>query len=110
MIPFAFALMMGAGLAKPQGATRPAAPAVRLFRKDVQVYPTPNRQGSLTVQSGSKASVLFFLFNLDGKLVYQSRLQNQAPQTVHDLAPGTYTYHAFVADRQIRGGQVKLKD
>ncbi|HVF98161.1 MAG TPA: hypothetical protein VM871_12600 [Flavisolibacter sp.] len=82
---------------------------VRLEKEAIRVYQTPNLPGSITVQSKTEIKFAFFLFNLEGGLVYQKEIKNAGWQRVEGLSVGTYTYYAFQNDKQLKGGKVELK-
>lgn len=79
-------------------------------KEALRVYQTPNLPGSITVRSKIETGLAFFLFDLEGVLVYQTQLKNAGEQTVEGLSAGTYTYHAFQADKRLHDGKVELKN
>jgi hypothetical protein len=79
-------------------------------KQAVKVYQTPQQPGCLTVKSANEETLSFYLFDTEGNLVYESRIQQHELQTIKGLHPGTYTYHAFVADERINGGKVEIKN
>jgi hypothetical protein len=82
----------------------------KINKKEViKVYPTPNNQGSITIQSNNKESLNFYLFDLEGNLIYQTIIERKARQTVDGLTKGTYIYNAFQKDENLEGGKVILK-
>ena len=96
--------------AKPALQHNTALAPLHQTKEAVKVYPTPQAAGSLTVQSSSRVVLSFYLFDLEGNLVYESRLEQRGQQTIEGLHPGTYTYHAFCADEKIKGGKVSIKN
>ena len=75
----------------------------------IKVYPTPKNQGSITVQSTNETSLSFYLFDLEGTLVYQTVIKKNEKQTIDGLNKGTYLYNAFLNDENLEGGKVELK-
>jgi hypothetical protein len=75
----------------------------------IKVYPTPNNQGSITIQSANKESLNFYLFDLEGNLIYQTTIQQKETQTIDGLTKGTYIYNAFQKDENLEGGKITLK-
>ena len=75
----------------------------------VKVFPTPDNEGSLTITSVNKATLHFYLFDLEGNLVYQTMLKKNDKQIIEGLTRGTYSYNAFQNDESIKGGKVILK-
>ena len=84
---------------------------VKLYKaaETVKVYPTPDNEGSITVSSVNHATLHFYLFDMEGKLIYQTTLKKNDKQTVDGLTKGTYSYNAFQDDESIKGGKVILK-
>ncbi len=76
----------------------------------IKVYPTPHEEGCLTVCSATDAAIEFYLFDSEGKLIYQSQMKHREQQTIQGLLPGAYTYHAFRADEKLKGGIVAVKN
>lgn len=93
----------------PRAAAAASAPVAQQTKDPIRVYPTPEAQGSITVLSAAKCTVLFYLFDAEGKLVYQSRLSKHEAQIIEGLTNGTYTYHAFQNDEKLKGGKVDIK-
>jgi hypothetical protein len=108
MILFYLSLLLTAGEATI--ATEPIVPAkIRKVKEVIKVYPTPNNRGSLTVQSANDKALSFYLFDLEGKLVYQSPIGKNEKLLVQGLTSGTYLYNAFLNDENLEGGKVELK-
>ena len=76
----------------------------------IKVYQTPHEEGCLTIRSTTNASIQFYLFDSEGKLVYQSEMKHREQHTVEGLLPGAYTYHAFRADEKLKGGTIDIKN
>ena len=75
----------------------------------IKVYPTPKNQGSITIHSANEKSLSFYLFDLEGKMIYQTIIKKNEKQTIEGLTKGTYLYNAFLNDENIEGGKVELK-
>ncbi len=75
----------------------------------IKVFATPGNEGSITVCSANPGELSFYLFDLDGKLVYQTPIKQNERVTVEGLVKGTYYYSAFKNDVNIKGGNVILK-
>lgn len=84
---------------------------VKLYavNETVKVYATPDNEGSITISSSNQATLDFYLFDLEGKLIYQTTLKKNSRQTVEGLTKGTYLYNAFQDDESIKGGKISLK-
>lgn len=75
----------------------------------IKVYQTPNNSGSITIHSAKHKQLSFYLFDLEGKMVFQTVIKKQEKQTVEGLTKGTYIYNAFENDETIEKGKVELK-
>ncbi|HEY0042133.1 MAG TPA: T9SS type A sorting domain-containing protein [Flavisolibacter sp.] len=82
---------------------------VNTAKEVIKVYPTPKNQGSITVQSANETSLSFYLFDLEGNLIYQTIIKKNEKQTINGLTKGTYLYNAFLNDENLEGGKVELK-
>ena len=109
MLHLYFALLLTAANPLPQHTFVKDAAKTSKEKGPLRVYQTPNEAGSLTVSSAIDA-LQFYLFDIEGKLVYQSRIGRHERQTVEGLPPGAYTYHAFRADEKLKGGIVAIKN
>lgn len=90
-------------------ATRVVPAKVAGTKGVIKVYPTPNNQGSITIHSARQAPLSFYLFDLEGKMIFQAVIKKQEKQTVEGLTKGTYIYNAFENDENIEKGKVELK-
>lgn len=109
MLPLYLALLLTAAHALPTNVRYETA-AVSGAKNFLRVYQTPNEEGSLTVWSTADAALQFYLFDAEGRLVYQNEVKGRGRQTVEGLLPGAYTYHAFRADEKLKGGAVAIKN
>ena len=75
----------------------------------IKVYQTPNNTGSITIHSARHKALSFYLFDLEGKMIFQNVIKKQEKQTVEGLTNGTYIYNAFENDENIEKGKVELK-
>lgn len=108
MILFYLSLLLSSG----NGTTgnSPIVPVkIHKAKEVIKVYPTPNNQGSITIHSANNSSLSFYLFDLEGKLVYQTIIKKNEKQLVGGLTKGTYLYNAFLNDENLEGGKVELK-
>lgn len=104
-------LLVALTAAKPSPQAKAIVPApLHQTKEAVKVYQKPQQPGSLTVQSAAESTLSFYLFDVDGNLVYESRLKQHEQQTIEGLQPGAYTYHAFYADEKLNGGKVEIKN
>ena len=98
-------LTLGLQGALPQQQLIVAVQTVRA--ETVKVF--ANKSGGLTVQSANKAALTFYLFDLEGTLLYQSTIKQHESKTIEGLTKGTYLYTAFQNDESIEEGKVTLK-
>ena len=102
-----FLAVAGTSLQELNVAVVPAK--VSRTKEVVRVFQTPDDKGSVTVHSANKTSLSFYLFDLEGKLIYQSTINNNEKQKIQGLSKGTYLYNAFRADENLEEGKVILK-
>lgn len=79
------------------------------LKETIQVYATPDNEGSVTVFSDNKKTLSFYLFDVEGKLIYQTKIAQNEKQTIEGLEKGTYLYHAFENDKNLKGGKIILQ-
>jgi hypothetical protein len=82
---------------------------VNHVKEVIKVFPTPNNKGSITIHSANETSLSFYLFDLEGKLIYQSIIKKNEKQLIQGLDKGTYLYNAFQNDENLEGGKITLK-
>ena len=109
MILFYLFFLLSAGTATMAGNSPIVPVKVHKVKEVIKVYPTPNNRGSITIQSSNEASLSFYLFDLEGKLIYQTVIKKNEKQQVQGLIKGTYLYNAFLNDENLEGGKVELK-
>lgn len=84
-------------------------PKVSKMKDVIRVFQTPDNKGSITIHSANETSLSFYLFDLEGKLIYQSTINKNEKQKIEGLTKGTYLYNAFQADENLKGGKIVLK-
>jgi hypothetical protein len=77
--------------------------------KVVKLYPNPSYNGSVTVSATTDDVLVFFLFDLEGKLLNQETLKEQKKVTISGLKKGTYMYNVFRKDESVEGGKIIVK-
>jgi len=50
-----------------------------------------------------------FVFDLEGKLIMQSVIQNRETSVLPEISAGDYTYEVLVDDTKVEAGQLKIK-
>jgi hypothetical protein len=74
----------------------------------VKLYPNPS-YGKLSVSAITSSSLHFYIFDLEGTLVYQAVLNNRERKTIENLKKGTYLYDVFENDESIEEGKIIIK-
>lgn len=74
----------------------------------VKLYPNPS-YGKLSVSSTTESLLHFYVFDLEGTLVYQAVLNNKERKTIENLKKGTYLYDVFEKDESIEEGKIIIK-
>lgn len=75
----------------------------------VKLYPNPS-YGKVSVSANMPSSSLhFYVFDLEGTLVYQTVLNNKDRKTIEHLKKGTYLYDVFENDESIEEGKITIK-
>ena len=109
MILFYLSLLFATPVSSPQNNAIVIVPGETHKKEVIKVYPTPNNQGSITIHSANKATIYFYLFDLEGNLIYQTIISKNEKQVVEGLTKGTYIYNAFQNDENLEGGKIILK-
>jgi len=78
------------------------------IRNVIKIYPNPS-YGKLSVSSNTASSLHFYIFDLEGTLVYQVVLNNKERKTVNNLKKGTYLYDVFENDESVEEGKIIIK-
>ena len=74
----------------------------------VKLYPNPS-YGKLSVSATTSSTLHFYIFDLEGTLVYQAVLNNKERKTIDNLKKGTYLYDVFEKDESIEEGKIIIK-
>lgn len=74
----------------------------------IKLYPNPS-YGKISVSANTSTSLHFYIFDLEGTLVYQAVLNNKEKKTVDNLKKGTYLYDVFENDESIEEGKILVK-
>jgi hypothetical protein len=79
-----------------------------LGKNAVKLYPNPS-YGKLSVSNNTSSIVHFYIFDMEGTLVYQAVLNNKEVKTIENLKKGTYLYDVFQKDESIEDGKIIFK-
>ena len=74
----------------------------------IRIYPNPS-YGKLSVSSNKSTVLHFYIFDLEGTLVYQAVLTNKEKKNIDNLMKGTYIYDVFEKDLSIEEGRIIIK-
>ena len=74
----------------------------------VRLYPNPS-YGKVSVSANTSSILHFYIFDLEGTLVFQAVLNNKEKRTVDHLKKGTYLYDVFENDESIEEGKIIIK-
>ncbi len=62
-----------------------------------------------TVDGVDGKKYTLFVFDLDGKLVIQSAIQNRETGILPEISAGAYLYEVLVDDTRVETGELKIK-
>jgi hypothetical protein len=76
---------------------------VRLFMA------SDNKTLLFTVNGVEGKQYKLFVFDLEGKLIMQSAIQNRETGILPEISAGSYVYEVLVDDTKVENGQLKVK-
>jgi len=82
--------------------------SARTKRTAIKIYPNPS-YGKLSVTATTMSSLHFYVFDVEGTLVFQAVLHNKERSTIDNLKKGTYMYDVFEQDESIESGKIIIK-
>jgi len=74
----------------------------------VKLYPNPSF-GKVSVSSNTTSLLHFYIFDLEGTLIFQAVLNSKEKRTIEHLKKGTYLYDVFEKDESIEEGKIIVK-
>jgi hypothetical protein len=74
----------------------------------IRLYPNPS-YGKVSVSANTAKALHFYIFDLEGTLVYQAILSNKEKKSIDNLKKGTYIYDVFEKDLSIEEGKIIIK-
>jgi len=74
----------------------------------VKLYPNPS-YGKISVTANTSSMLHFYIFDLEGTLIYQAVLKNKDRKIISNLKKGTYLYDVFENDESIEEGNIIIK-
>jgi hypothetical protein len=75
----------------------------------VSISPNPSYTGDISVTSKSEQVLHFYIFDLEGTLIYQTVLKSKEKKAISSLTKGTYMYNVFANDESIEEGKLLVK-
>jgi hypothetical protein len=75
----------------------------------IRLSPNPSYGGTISVSSNIADPVHFYIFDLDGTLMYQATLSKNEKKGIDNLKKGTYMYDVFQNDESIEEGKIFVK-
>ena len=75
----------------------------------LNIYPNPSYTGEVSISSKTDQVLHFYIFDLEGTLIYQAVLKTKEKKAVTNLNKGTYTYNVFANDESIEEGKLIIK-
>jgi hypothetical protein len=75
----------------------------------VSISPNPSYTGDISVTSKSEQELHFYIFDLEGTLIYQTVLKTKEKKAINSLNKGTYMYNVFANDESIEEGKLIIK-
>jgi len=81
-----------------------------IIHKDaIRLSPNPTFDGKVNVVSNVSETLHFYIFDLEGTLIYQAVLNNKETKSIDKLNKGTYMYDVFENDESIEEGKIIVK-
>lgn len=74
----------------------------------IKIYPNPTF-GKFSVSANTSLPLHFYIFDLEGTLIYQAVLTDKQKKTIDNLKKGTYLYDVFEKDESIEEGKIVIK-
>jgi hypothetical protein len=81
---------------------------IRVKKNVVKIYPNPS-YGKISVSANTTEPLHFYIFDLEGTLIYQTILNNKDRKNINTLKKGTYLYDVFEKDESIDEGKIIVK-
>jgi hypothetical protein len=79
------------------------------FKKSVvKIYPNPSF-GKINISTNNEHTLHFYIFDLEGTMIYQTILTNKQKKNIDNLRKGTYLYNVFEKDESVEEGKIIVK-
>ena len=87
-----------------QPVTRKSTP-----KKALLLSPNPSDNGVVTITATGNRELHFYIFDMEGTMVYQAVMKKKDKKTIDNLQKGTYMYTVFANDESIDEGKLIIK-
>jgi hypothetical protein len=84
---------------------KPTAPKKNV----VTIDPNPSYNGTISVSTKAQSELHFYIFDLEGTLIYQAVIKDKQKKQISNLIKGTYLYNVFLNDESIEEGKLFVK-
>jgi hypothetical protein len=74
----------------------------------IKLYPNPSF-GKVSVSAVTTGKLNFYVFDLEGTLIYQAVLSNKERKRIENLQKGTYVYDVFQNDESVEEGRIIIR-
>ena len=75
----------------------------------VKLFPNPSSTGKVSVTTNVTGPLHFYIFDLEGTMMYQTVLTKNDKKDIENLKKGTYTYDVFEKEESIEEGKIIIK-
>jgi len=76
----------------------------------IMLYPDARQQVLFFSASGEEGKVYqLFLFDMDGRLVSQTRIRNRETTVLTNISEGNFLFEVFTDDERIENGQLTVR-
>jgi hypothetical protein len=76
----------------------------------IRLYPDARQQVLFFSANGEDGKVYqLFLFDMDGRLVSQTRIRNRETTVLTDISEGNFLFEVFTDDERIENGQLTVR-
>jgi len=75
----------------------------------IRLFPNPTFDGSININAHTDNELHFYIFDVDGVLLYRTTLKGDEKKNIPDLRKGVYTYDVFENDESIEQGSIIVK-
>ena len=85
--------------------------AVQDKKINVRIYPNPSPNGTVYISSNhnSDKEIQFYVFDLEGTMMHNIKLNARGKKTITGLKKGIYMYDVFSDDESIERGKIIVK-